>query len=141
MGALNETPKLGTLGSIKGMPWDWKEVLQTIPHEKQMHIESLHIQADMLGPLPTVERKAIKISARNLDSVVLKAFEETYDTFDLKKFDNRLKRLKSQCGDAFESYLVYFPGVNLYISNGETGDHICHFRIPSRNMEPQNHGA
>jgi hypothetical protein len=123
------------------MPWNWDEILHTIPDEKRMHIESLHIQADMLGPLPTVERKAMKISARYLDSVFLKAFEETYETFDLKKFDSRLKRLKHQCGDAFESYLVYFPGVNLYISNGETGDFICHFRIASRDMAPIHQGA
>ena len=123
------------------MPWNWDELLQTIPEDKRMHIESLHIQADMLGPLPTVERKAMKISASNLDTVFLKAFEETYDTFDLKKFDTRLKRLKTQCGDAFESYLVYFPGVNLYVSNGETGDTICHFRIASRDMGPIHQGA
>jgi hypothetical protein len=125
-------PKLESLSLKERMPWNWDELLQSIPEEKRMHLESLHIQADMLGPLPTIERKAMKVTARHLDSVFLKAFEETYDTFDLKKFESRLNRLKNQCGNAFESYLVYFPGVNLYIGNGETGDHICHFRISSR---------
>lgn len=114
------------------MPWNWETLLQTIPHEKRMRLESLHIQADMLGQLPTVERKAIKISAASLDSILLRAFEETYQDFDLKNFELRLKRLKNQCGNSFDSFLVYFPGVNLYISNGETGDHICHFRIAPR---------
>jgi hypothetical protein len=114
------------------MPWDWNQVLLTLPQEKQMHYESLHIQADMLGPLPTVERKALKITARQLDAAVLRAFEETFESFDVKYFESRLKRLKTQCGDAFDSYAIYFPGVNLYISNGETGDFICHFRIPTR---------
>lgn len=114
------------------MPWNWDDALQSIPSDKKMHIESLHIQADMIGPLPTVERKAITIVERQLDAVFLKAFEETYTTFDLKHFESRLKRLKSQCGHAFESYSIYFPGVNLYISNGQTGDFICSFRILSR---------
>lgn len=114
------------------MPWNWETILQTIPDEKRMRIESLHIQADMLGQLPTVERKAIKVPAGALDSVLLKAFEETYVKFDLNYFESRLKRLKNQCGDAFDSFLIYFPGVNLYVSNGETGDFICHFRISPR---------
>jgi hypothetical protein len=114
------------------MPWQWDSIIDTIPEPKKMHIESLHIQADMLGPLPTIERKAIKVVARQLDSVFLKAFEETYESFDLKKFESRLKRLKHQTGDAFDSYLIYFPGVNLYISNGDTGDFICSFRVASR---------
>lgn len=106
--------------------------METIPETKKIYVESLHIQADMIGPLPTIERKAIKVIARQLDSVFLKAFEETYESFDLKKFESRLKRLKNQTGDAFDSYLIYFPGVNLYISNGETGDFICSFRVASR---------
>ena len=114
------------------MPWNWDQILQRLPQEKQMHYESLHIQADMLGALPTVERKAMKVPARQLEAVLLRAFEETFVDFDMKYFETRFKRLKTQCGDAFESYYVYFPGVNLYIQNGETGDHICHFRVPTR---------
>jgi hypothetical protein len=114
------------------MPWNWDELLQNLPEEKRMHYESLHIQADMLGPLPTVERKALTVPARQLDAVFLRAFEETFPTFDVKYFESRLKRLKTQCGDTFESFAIYFPGVNLYVSNGETGDFICHFRIPTR---------
>lgn len=114
------------------MPWNWDNILETIPLEKRISIESLHIQSAMLAPLPTIERKALTINARQLDAVLLKAFEETYEEFDLKKFESRLKRLKTQCGNAFESYLIYFPGVNLYISNGETGDFICSFRVSPR---------
>lgn len=114
------------------MPWNWDDVLQTLPEEKRMRIESLHIQADMLGPLPTVERKAMNVSAEQIDSILLKAFEETFQTFQLSYFEERLKRLKKQCGSSFQSYSVYFPGVNLYVSNGETGDHICHFRVAPR---------
>ncbi len=114
------------------MPWNWDEILQALSPEKQMHYESLHIQADMLGALPTIERKAMKIPARQLEALLLRAFEETFNSFDVKYFESRFKRLKTQCGDAFESYSVYLPGVNLYIQNGETGDHICHFRIALR---------
>jgi hypothetical protein len=114
------------------MPWNWDQIIENLPPEKQMHYESLHIQADMLGPLPTVERKSMKLSARQLEALLLRAFEETFNEFDMKYFESRYKRLKSQCGEAFDSYLIYFPGVNLYISNGETGDFICHFRIQKR---------
>lgn len=114
------------------MPWQWDSIIDTLPETKKIYVESLHINADMIGPLPTIERKAIKIIARQLDAVLLRAFEETYESFDLKKFESRLHRLKNQCGQAFESYFVYFPGVNLYISNGETGDFICSFRVAPR---------
>ena len=114
------------------MPWDWNQVLQTIPPEKRIRIESLHIQADMLGSLPSIEKKAIHVPVEQLDCVLLKAFEETFHHFDLRYFEERLKRFKKQCGTGFESYSIYFPGVNLYVNNAQTGDHICHFRVASR---------
>lgn len=123
------------------MPWDWNQVLQTIPEEKRIRIESLHIQADMLGSLPTVERKAITIPSEQLDCLLLKAFEETLEQFDLSYFEDRLKRFKRVCGSSFQSYSIYFPGVNLYVNNPETGDHICHFRVaPRMTWNDYNHG-
>jgi hypothetical protein len=86
----------------------------------------------MLGPLPTTDKKAILVDSNDLDVVLFKAFEETFETFDAKYFETRLKRFKATVGDA-PSFRIYFPGVNLHISNGESNLYIAHFRVARRN--------
>lgn len=115
-----------------GMPWDWTEVLNKLPIEKREYYESLHYQTQALPPLPTVERKAITVHFMDIDSLFLKAFEESYDTFDRYYFEERLKRLKKQLGDSAVHYLVYFPGANLYFRNKDTDQYCGRFRVVAR---------
>lgn len=114
------------------MPWNWTELLDKIPVEKRAYYESLHYQAEALPALPTVEKKAITVHFMNIDSVFLKAFEESYDDFDRSYFEERLKRLKKQLGDSAVHYLVYFPGANLYFSNKDTNQYCGRFRVVAR---------
>lgn len=115
------------------MPWDWESILESLPAEKRAYYESLHYQADSLPSLPTVEKKAITVHFMNIDSVLLKAFEETFVGLSYSYFEERLRRLKKQLGDSAEFYLVYFPGANLYFRNKDTDAYCGRFRVPTRN--------
>ncbi len=113
------------------MPWDLESIAaQTQPHNLD-HYQSLLIRATMLGPLPTSEKKAILVDSNDLEVVLFKAFEETFEQLNIKYFETRLKRFKATVGDA-PSYRIYFPGVNLHISNGESNLYIAHFRVSLR---------
>ncbi len=114
------------------MPWEWNRIAETIPLEKRQHYESLFIRANMLQALPTTEKKSIRVDSMDMDAVLFKAFEETLDSFDSKYFETRLKRFKRECGDT-NSFLLYFPGVNLHVSNADTNLFICRFRVAERN--------
>jgi len=114
------------------MPWDFHSIASQTQPFQQEHYESLLVRANMLGPLPTTDKKAILVDSNDLDVVLFKAFEETFETFDAKYFETRLKRFKATVGDA-PSFRIYFPGVNLHISNGESNLYIAHFRVARRN--------
>ena len=114
------------------MPWEWNRIAETIPPEKRQHYESLFIRANMLQALPTTEKKSIRVESMDMDAVLFKAFEETFASFDSKYFETRLKRFKRECGEA-NSFLLYFPGVNLRISDADTDQFICRFRVAQRN--------
>ena len=116
------------------MPWDFETVTAGIAPSNQDRYQSLLIRGNMLGPLPTSEKKALLVDSNNLEVVLFKAFEETFPLFDAKYFETRLKRFKATVGEA-NSVKIYFPGVNLHVSNGESNLYICHFRVAKRNLE------
>jgi hypothetical protein len=114
------------------MPWDFESIATQCPPNKLDHYQSLLVRANMLGPLPTTEKKAIFVDPNDLEVVLFKAFEETFPTLDIGYFETRLKRFKATVGEA-PSYRIYFPGVNLRVINGESNLYIDHFRIARRN--------
>ena len=114
------------------MPWDLDLIAQRTAPSERDHFQSLWIRANMFGPLPTTEKKALVVDSMDLEAVLFKAFEETFASLDASYFKLRFNRFKKTCGDA-TSYRVYFPGVNLYILNGDSGLYVGHFRIPQRN--------
>jgi len=114
------------------MPWDFESIATQCPPAKVNHYQSLLVRANMLGPLPTSEKKAILLDENDLEALLFKAFEETYPTLNVCYFETRLKRFHATCGQA-QSYRIYFPGVNLHVSNGESNLYIGHFRVAKRN--------
>lgn len=120
------------------MPWDWTAILESLPAEKRDYFDSLHYQAEALPALPTTEKKAIMVHFMNVDSILFKAFEETFPSFDYSTFELRLKRLKRQLeirqlNPPSKEYLAYFPGANLYFSDALTKQYLGRFRVPTRN--------
>jgi hypothetical protein len=115
------------------MPWDLESIATQCPPNKVDHYQSLLIRANMLGPLPTTEKKAIVVDSNDLEVVLFKAFEETFDNLDVPYFETRVKRLKATVGEA-QSFRMYFPGVNLHISNADSNLYIAHFRVALRNV-------
>jgi hypothetical protein len=114
------------------MPWDFDSIVRDCPPPKINQYQSLLVRANMIGPLPTTEKKAVLVEENDLEAVLFKAFEETFDRFDVFYFETRFKRFKATVGDA-PSYRIYFPGVNLHVSNGESNLYIAHFRVAKRN--------
>ena len=115
------------------MPWDFESIATQCPPSKREHYQSLWVRANMLGPLPTSDKKAIVVDAGDLEVLLFKAFEETFYTLDVSYFETRLKRFKATVGDA-QSFRIYFPGVNLHISNAESNLYIAHFRVARRTV-------
>ena len=114
------------------MPWDFDSIANQTPPTQRDHYQSLLVRANMLGSLPTTEKKAILVNSYDLDAVLFKAFEESFESFDSKYFETRLKRFRATVGDV-QTFRIYFPGVNLHISNGESNLYIAHFRVARRN--------
>lgn len=128
------------------MEWDWQSILASIPDEKKQRYESLRYRTNSLPSLPTIEKKAIVVSAIDIDSVLLKAFEESYVSFNRSYFETRLKRLEKQLQnrqlyDLGRNYLVYFPGAHLYLKDAETDQYLGRFRVVHRETEEGFFGA
>ncbi len=133
------------------MAWDFNSVLRIIPDEKKDYYQNLYMASQILDTLSKSESNAILVRYDQLDALLLKTFELTFtaDEFHLPYFEDRLKRLLNKCkkcttqaDEPFFTFLVYFPGVNLYILHPETKVYVGRIRIPYR-TEPYygHHGA
>lgn len=126
------------------MPWNLELIAERSPPSKRDHFQSLFIRANLLGALPSTEKKAILVDRNDLEAVLFKAFEETFVSLDVSYFETRFNRFLKTCGDA-PSFRIYFPGVNLHILNGESNLYVAQFRVPQRTnydwTANYNHGA
>ncbi len=123
------------------MVWDFDSILRDIPDEKKEYYQNLYSASQILETLPKSESNALLVRYDQLDALLLKTFEITFtaNEFHLRYFEDRLKRLFNKCkkcteqaDEPFFSFLVYFPGANLYILHPETKSYVGRIRIPYR---------
>ena len=66
------------------------------------------------------------------DALFLKVFEvawRSYSAFILEDFEELLRKFKNKTENLENSYLIYFPGTNLYIYELDGVRRICKFCI------------
>lgn len=100
------------------MVWNWAEIIEELSESEREYYERIHLQAELLEPIPKTFKNAEIVSKSVLDSIFLKVYEPQFNTLWTKYFQRRLNELKEKIdfrNNDVTQLSIYYPGAKLYV--------------------------